>query len=108
VFFTTLDTLNEQKVTPVILAICVIVARFSALVTDGDHIRGNAFTESLVKDEILPDKKVFQPFFPYLARVLNDTAVELKNVLETAVFHPRTCFFTADASGAVHQELFVF
>src|SRR5690606_7145581 len=108
VFFFTLHTLDEQKMTPVILAIGVIITGFSALMAGSDDIVGDAFSQAFIEHKVLSDKEVFESPGPDILRILDDTAIELKYLLEAQMFHPRTRFLTANTSGTIHQELFVF
>ena len=93
--------------TTVVYTVCMIVARFAALVTYGDDVLGDALAQALVEDEVLSNELTLDSFFFDFLCVLDDAAVELKYIFKTDVFHPGAGLFAADAAGAIHQEVFV-
>ena len=80
------------------------IARLAALMAICDNIIRNSLAQSFIKNEIDADKFIFQTLRFCLSGILNNAAVELKNVLKTLVFEPRACFFAANATRAVHRH----
>ena len=106
--FGTVITLNKKQMASVVRAVSMGVARFSTLVAMRDNIRRNPFAEPLIKNEIDADEFVVQTLFAYLSGVLNDAAVELKNMAKTLVFEPRTRFFAPNTARAIHDDFPIF
>lgn len=101
-------TLDEQEVASNIEAVGVIVAGFAALMAGSDYIFRDAFGPTFIEDEVLTNELVRKLAFPHLPHVFNDSTIELVHVLVSLVFEPGACFFAADATGTVHDNVFVF
>ncbi|MNT68525.1 hypothetical protein D3C72_2067660 [compost metagenome] len=76
--------------------------------TIGDHIVRNSLAHTLVKHKVFANKLQRQPLFFCLTRILDNAAFHVIDVLEAVMQHIGTGFFTADAAGAVHDNIFVF
>lgn len=107
VLFCTGRALYEKNMTVIVGAIHVYIGRVPALVTMCYDIITDPFTQTLVENEIDPQKFVFQTTCPHLPVVLNDTTFQLENIVETSVLHVGTRFFTANTTGTVHENIFV-
>lgn len=93
--------------TAVILAIRMIIARRTALMTGADDIIRDAFPHSFVEYKILSYEFVFETFLFDLTCVFDDATLQLVDVAKTFVSHPRAGLFTADPTGAIHDDVFV-
>src|SRR5690554_2229346 len=106
--FFTIVTLYEKQVAGVINTVGMVVARFAALLTAGNNIRSDALAQTVDKHKVFSDKFTLQFFGFHLAGIFYDSAFKLIDTFETFVLKESTCFFTPDASGAIHQKIFVF
>lgn len=89
-------------------AIDLVIAFASALVTMRNDVVGDSFTEALIKYKIFTNEPGGKLVFFNLSRVIDDAAVQLVHVFESMMFQECTCFFTAHATGAVHQNFLLF
>jgi hypothetical protein len=85
----------------------MIVARSTALMANGNDILRDPFTKTLIKYKVFADKPVVQSVFFDLPGIFYDTAVELKHITESMVFHPGTGFFASYSSRAIHQKILI-
>lgn len=60
--------------------------------------------DALVEDETIAIIVSSAAFF----EVFEDASVELINFFKAFIFHERTCFFTADTTGAKHDDWLIF
>src|SRR5687768_16913808 len=89
-------------------AVRMVVAGLAALVALGHDIVGDAFAKAMVKHKILANKLAFQTFSLYLARIFDDTALELEDVLKAFVPEESRRFLAADSAGTIHQQVLIF
>lgn len=101
-------TLNEQQVAGDICTVGVVITGFSALVALSDNIFRYSFCPTLIEHEILADELVLEPLLSYLTGIFYDPAIELMHIRIALMLEPCTGFFTADAPGAVHDNVLVF
>lgn len=88
-------------------AVGVVVGCGAALVAVGDDFVGDSFADAFVEDEVFAVEVAGEILFADLFGVLNDAAVELVDVFESAVFEVGGGFFAADAAGAVKEDFLV-
>ena len=93
--------------TGIIYTIHVCVSRFAALMTMSNDLIGDPFTQPLIKDKILSVKLIGQSPLLYLVSIVNNAALQMKNILKSFVKHEGRSFFATDATGAVHDDIFV-
>src|SRR4051812_41694638 len=92
----------------IIFAIGMVIARLSTLMTIADDVRRNALAKAFIEHKIFSNEFIFQSLFFHLPRIFNDTTVELKNMFESAMFHPGACFFTPYTARTIHDNIFFF
>src|SRR6185295_12599813 len=68
---------------------------------------GDPFTQPLIKHKILSMKFIGQSLLLYLVSIMNNAALQMKNIPETFVEHESRSFFTTNATGAIHDDVFV-
>ena len=80
----------------IVRTIGVGVSRFSTLMTFRDDLVANAFTQTIVEDEIFSKEFIFESLLLYRIGVMNDSTFEVKNILKPLVqkicrSFPRVC-----------------
>ena len=103
--------LNKEQTTRFVFAIRLRIAFLAALTAAADDFVRNALAHSVVENEILAAKFIFQALRFNLTDVFDDAAFKVKNFFEAAMQQVSARLFAANAARAVHNHrrlLFVF
>src|SRR5688500_10327085 len=89
----------------VVCAVHMCIGWQAALVTAGNYIIGDSFTQAVIKYKIFPDEFAAQSFFFDLPCILDNTSFQVEDMLKSLVKHEGGCFFAADTSSAIHDDV---
>src|SRR4051794_29062315 len=89
-------------------AIYMCICRLATLVTFCNYFIRNSFTKTVIKHEVFTMKFIVNILIFYLVSIMNNSTFQVKNIFETTVQHVSAGLFAADATGAVHNNIFGF
>src|SRR5574340_928426 len=89
-------------------AISMRVALRTTLVTVTYYFFSYLLSQPAIKYEIFSKKFIWQIFFFYFIGILDNATFQMIHIFKTTVQHIGACFFTTDATRAIHNDVFVF
>src|SRR6476469_8137325 len=93
--------------TAIIAAIRMRICRSAALMTLGNHLIADPFAQAVIKNEIFTLELILQSLLFYFIGIMNNSAFKMKYIFKPLMKQVCTGLFTADATGAVHNDVFV-
>src|SRR6185437_8590608 len=108
VFLRARSTLDKKQMTTRIPAIDMRVRRLPALMTPRDDLSRDALSHPVVKDKILPTELVFKALLLHGIGIVDDAALEMKDIAKSLMQEIGARLLAPDAPGAVHDDGCVF
>src|SRR5690242_19964611 len=91
-----------------ISAVGMRIAGLAALMAITYSLIPHRFPKPSVKNKIFTMEFIGKVLFFHLVGIMNNSAFKMKYIFEAIVQHPGARLFAANATGAIHNNVFVF
>ncbi len=97
--------LDEKAIAAFVGTVGVLVTALSALMAMGYDMIGDSLSHPLIKHKVLAEELELEAFLSRLPSIINNTAMQLVDVLKAVVLEPGTRLLATNTTGAVEQNL---